>query len=667
MRLSCLLLLAWVLSTGAACAQEADPGSPIARTRAGIIARLTTDLRAAREAVNSSGLSSEAKKALNLRLDTAEKQILNIPTPNPDTFKTIFPLRCARLDYTHAQILSVYGPIMRSRGLPAFFAWKKHRYDYMSPHEVPEAAPEPPSLSIEMLSNEFRADAFLLTNASETAMYATLRIQGIPGSPRPKWLRVAVVPWTDTTSRQRYGSSLPVASALPEAEYFRDRFRAVLPAGMTTKVWLTVDSVFLKSGDYRGSVLVEGAGKSIRLPFRVRVSSIKMERPRLSLGMWDLESQYLPVNRYSEIELGADPNSDFRKLLRSGIDIMKSHFLDSPWANLEALPWPEADAFDADGKLKNPLDFTALNEWVALWPDARNYLVFANVAHRRQLGGAQMGTPEFNSRVGAWATAIAKRARLLGLKPKQLALCLVDEPDTDEQSDILIAWTRAIKSVTSEIAIFTDARWRPETGKWEEAIPLADIVCPTADAYQFGEPEGRSYWAERRGAGQKLRFYNCGDPIRVYDPYLYYRLMGWLAFREGAVGIGWWSFYDMRGAPTSWNEYPANSAPYCPAFRGTTDYTDSIHWQAVREGIEDYEYMAMLRDAAARVKDAGLKARAEALIAQATSAVLADGGVEYRYWNQKSGLTSAETDHTLADKYRLKALALLEMMHSGRR
>jgi len=470
------------------------------------------------------------------------------------------------------------------------------------------------------------------------------------------------VPWTDTSPRQGYGSSLPVASALPDAEYSKGSFRIVLPAGITSKIWLTVDSSSLKPGDYRGSVLVDGVAKTIRLPFRVRVSPVKMQRPRLSLGMWDMESQYVPVNRQSERELGPDSNSDLRKLIKSGIGMMTSHFVDSPWANLEVLPWPEADAFDADSKLNNPLDFTSLDDWVQLWPNARNYMVFANVAQRRQLGGAQMGTPEFNSRVGTWAKAIAEHSRALGLKPKQLALCLIDEPETDEQSDIVIAWTRTIKAATSEIAIFTDARWQSEPGRWKEAIPLADIVSPTADAYQYGKPEGRTYWAERRAAGQKLRFYNCGSPIRIYDPYIYYRLMAWLAFKEGAVGIGWWSFCDMRGAPTSWNEYPANSAPYCPAFRGTTDYTDSIQWQGVREGIEDYEYLAMLRDAASRTRNAGLKAKSQALLTQATSAVLADGGVEYRYWNQKSGLTSAETNHTQADTYRLKALALLEKM-----
>jgi hypothetical protein len=49
----------------------------------------------------------------------------------PATFRTTFPL-----NDTHAAILAAHAPVIHAQGLPAFFAWRKHRYDPLSPHEV---------------------------------------------------------------------------------------------------------------------------------------------------------------------------------------------------------------------------------------------------------------------------------------------------------------------------------------------------------------------------------------------------------------------------------------------------------------------------------------------------------------------------------------------------
>ncbi len=74
----------------------------------------------------------------------------------------------------------------------------------------------------------------------------------------------------------------------------------------------------------------------------------------------------------------------------------------------------------------------------------------------------------------------------------------------------------------------------------------------------------------------------------------------------------------------------------------------------MREGIQDYEYLAMLRDAASRPANARLRAQAEALLAEAPAAVIGDYRSSYD-WKQ-------ESDRTQADRYRLRVLALLEKM-----
>jgi hypothetical protein len=93
---------------------------------------------------------------------------------------------------------------------------------------------------------------------------------------------------------------------------------------------------------------------------------------------------------------------------------------------------------------------------------------------------------------------------------------------------------------------------------------------------------------------------------------------------------------------------------YAPAFIGRQAVTDSVHWQAVREGVEDYEYLAMLRDAAARTPDATRKAEALALVHEAITEV----PKVYTGWFDWDG----DAAHARPDEYRLRMLTLLESL-----
>jgi hypothetical protein len=522
---------------------------------------------------------------------------------------------------------------MRAQGLPEFCAWRKHRYDPMSPHEVPSQLPGVPGLDITMMKGEVRADACLLTNASDRAMDVQIKID-FPDSPHPAGLSVSAVPWTDTVQR------MPVSAALPETAVQNGAFVVSVPAGITNKIWFTVDSTDMNPGTYLGAVIIEAPEYHERLPFRIRVSPIAMGRPRLSLGMWD----------YTD---GPGAYGVTEKNMQAAIALERSHGVDSPWAKASALPWPSATEFDEEGNLRTALSFAAFDEWVQRWPDARNYLVFAAVG--RSFAGAGIDAPEFAPRVGSWARALAQHMRDLKLDASQLGLLLVDEPSTDEQDATIVAWATAIKAGAPELTLFQDPCWvQPGQAKLQEAITLADIVCPQLAIFHSGGPSAIQYYEQRRDAGQRLWFYQCAGPARVFDPSRYHRLTAWHAFRHGASGIGFWAFGDTGGGASSWNEYAGTRTAFTPAFIGVDQVTDGIHWQAVREGIEDYEYLSMLRDAASRTENSGLRAEAERLLHEAPEAVIG----QYRpEWAWVPGIDRAQPDI-----YRLRVLALLERM-----
>jgi hypothetical protein len=595
-------------------------------TRTGIFRRLSLDMRAAQAAVEQSRLAPATKAELQTRLQSLAARIFDVAEPDPTTFRAVFPL-----NDTHAAIMAIHAAVMRSQGLPEFFVWRKHRYDPLSPHEVPNSPPPVPQLDITMMKGEVRADACLLTNASDRTVDVQIKMDFTD----PQILSgfaVSAVPWTDTVQR------VPVAAALPNTTLQQGAFVVTIPAGVTSKLWFTVDSANMVPGTFEGALTVAAPGYQERVPFNIRVSRVAMERPRLSLGMWD----------YTD---GAGAYGITEKNMQAAIALERSHGVDSPWAKSGVLPWPAATDFVATGKLQAALSFRELDAWVQRWPGARNYLVFAAVG--RSFAGADMDSPEFAPRVASWAAALAQHMRDLQLDPRQLGLLLVDEPSTDEQDATIVGWAKAIKTGSPELTIFQDPCWaHPEQAKLQEAITLADIVCPQLAIFHQGGPSAQQFYEQGRNAGQRLWFYQCSGPVRTFDPSRYYRLTAWHAFRHGATGMGFWAFGDTGGGTSSWNEYAGTRTAFAPAFIGATDVTDGIHWQAVREGIEDYEYLCMLKDAASRTTHPEWRAAAERLLQEAPEVVIGDYRPE---WAWAPGI-----DRALPDLYRLRVLELLE-------
>ena len=78
--------------------------------------------------------------------------------------------------------------------------------------------------------------------------------------------------------------------------------------------------------------------------------------------------------------------------------------------------------------------------------------------------------------------------------------------------------------------------------------------------------------------------------------------------------------------------------------------------EALRESVEDYEYLVMLRAAVARVQAAGRSdsavARAETVLAEGVRSVLAAEGVDKLRWDEPK-------DRTLADAVRVQVLEAL--------
>jgi len=594
--------------------------------------RLRTDLADARKAIEAAQLPDADRATLLVRTDELALAIESLPPTVPEGFQTILPF-----SNLHANIYALNAAVLRSQGLNGLVAWACNRYDPLAPTQGPDVPPEgAPALRVDMISGEYRAEVFNLSNATDNPIAATVSVTGLPGGDNPDWVTVREVLFTDTRTRS------PIAAALPDAEPVAGGFAIDIPAGMTRQVWLAFRPTDVPAGEHVGQVTVTASGQAdIAMPLTVKVYPFAFpDRPTLSLGGWD----YMDGGGM----YGITPAN-----MTPVIEALREYYVDTPWATRGTQP--SGGEYDADGRLTNELDFELWDRWIGRWPDARNYAVFLRVGdHFRD---EPQGTPRFDRMVGEWITAWVEHMADQGLEAGRLMLLTVDEPTKPEQTVTMIAWGRAIRASQPGVTLFEDTRFKEPWNENPELFELCDVLCPNAYILDRCPERERQFYLDQQAAGRKLWLYQCSGPGKGLDPYAYHRGEPWQAIRYGALGCGYWAFGSSGGSgATSWNAYAQSEMEYSPLFIGADSVTNGKHMEGIREGVQDYEYFVMLRARIAELKAAGVNApaltRAEALLADGPLRVTTPIAAEGIGWG-------ADRDRTLMDQVRVEVLDAL--------
>jgi hypothetical protein len=337
------------------------------------------------------------------------------------------------------------------------------------------------------------------------------------------------------------------------------------------------------------------------------------------------------------------------------IEIMTANYVDTPWASSGVAP--SGMAFDDTGKMTKQPSFEAWDEWTAKWPGARLYAVF--VAVRDSFNGEQMGTPRFNTMVGEWMNAWVNHLQQQNLQPEQLVLLLYDEPHDQAGTDIIVNWAQAVNAAQPRVTLFEDPTYRDPTEFADSPMwNLVDVICPNLPMW-LGAPQSfRDFYLAQQQAGKEMWFYSCSGPSKLLDPVTYHRSQFWHAARYNFNGSFYWAFADEAGA-SSWNAYLQKRAQYSPLFIDENSVTDAKHMAAIREGAQDYEYFAMLRQRVAELEQKGVNSplvgQARQLLAQGPERATANITAGNIVWTE-------DKDRGLMDQVRLEVLEMLERL-----
>jgi hypothetical protein len=228
---------------------------------------------------------------------------------------------------------------------------------------------------------------------------------------------------------------------------------------------------------------------------------------------------------------------------------------------------------------------------------------------------------------------------------------------------IILAWAKAIRAADTGIRVWEDPTYHDMTKANQDMVAACHVLCPNRQIFLSANDDYRAYFAEQRNKGAELQFYSCSGPVRLMDPYAYHRLQAWTCWQSGATATYFWAFGDTGGAP-AWNEYAAKGSAYTPLFLGADSVTAGKHMEACREGVEDFEYLAMLHDAVdaavAKGSSSDTVTRARNALAELPNRVCASGITKSFGWRDEN------VDRSVADKARREILDLLAALQEGK-
>ncbi len=610
-----------------------DPKAYYARhcVRSGVAARMRADLNtivSQAESSQSPTLLTQVKSAA----DVLRTRIPDYAAKFPDSQRTILPYKGL-----HEEILSLNSSVLRSSGLTAPVVWQSNRWDPLAISSLPSADAKINEVSLDLMRGEVRGESFNITNPHEKPLEINLTLSDVPGNLN---VELREVLFTDTRSRE------PIAAALRHVKPNNTGARRIsVPAGCTRQVWIACRRPRGDAGITRGMINLtasEGSFK-MKIPLTINLRNIDFpEHPALHVGGWDYTQG--GANYYKA------PGN-----LKSNLALMRDMYVDSPWATRAV--FPKGAKFNAAGQLENAadLDFTSWDAWVERWHGARNYCVFFSVGS--SFHGEKMGTPRFNTMVGSWLTAWVNHLKSQALKPEQLVILLLDEPHSLEQDQIIITWAAAVKAADQGVVLFEDPTYSDPTKGDPAMFAASDILCPNTPMMVANGKAFEDFYLRQKQQGKTLWLYSCSGPAKNLDPITYHRAQAWRAFQIGAEASFFWAFGCGGGIGDSWHAYKQHYSEYSPYFVGPDSVMEGKHSEAVREGVQDYELLQMLRSRAERVRKSGGDARwlkqADHLLTEGVAEVLKSVTTQNFAWK-------AQKDRATIDLIRIQVMDALE-------
>ncbi len=392
------------------------------------------------------------------------------------------------------------------------------------------------------------------------------------------------------------------------------RFRAVpfdLPAGETHGFLVDLYApVETPPGDYRGVYRVTcDDGRSCEVPVTLTVWNFTLPRIPTLVTAFGSPAQRMRDWYRQRAEVGKDTEpSDWPAVETQCTQLLSEHHFNAvpPIEMLRPVP-------QGDGSFQIPAEqVRALREFVD-----RYHVNALAIPHPSSVIEAPQADGDH---LHAWLRAFDRVAKDLDRPQIVFYVYLKDEPNTREHYEYVRLWGRAIREAKSIVQVMVVEQTWTEPGNggadsaWGDLYGAVDIWCPLFSLHRQDSA------ASRLALGETVWAYTAlcqGQPTpwwHIDYPLLHYRVPAWMAWRDRMKGLLYWGgmsywletddpwqcvpTYTGRGTPQQVGggiRFNGEGSLVYPArVVGYDGIVPTIRLKALRDAIEDYEYLAML-------------------------------------------------------------------------
>jgi len=409
---------------------------------------------------------------------------------------------------------------------------------------------------------------------------------------KPGWYPDALIPFRHPLT----GEPLPQA-----------RLAAVpfdLPPGETHGFWVDVGvPADARPGEYKGvcRVTAEGAAP-VEVPLTLTVWDFAL--PRVSTLQTCLGSPAARVRGYyrDRAKAGKEKEpSDWAAVDAQCAEMLSQHRINA--TPTSETMWPKEQP---DGSFRlAPEQAAALKEFVG-----RYHVNALLVPHPDNF----IKDPDKDrEKLRAWLKGWDRAAAELGRPDIIFYTYLLDEPNDEKAYRYVQKWGKAIREAGSVVKVLVVEQTWTQDPAWGDLYGAVDIWCPL---FSLFKPESA---AKRQALGETVWTYTALCQLEptpwwhIDFPLLNYRAPAWIAWRFRMRGLLYWGdmvYWNQVDDPWTdpktysqgkdgkgpiWNGegtlvYPGRAAGY-------DGIAPSLRLKALRDAIEDYEYLAILERA----------------------------------------------------------------------
>jgi len=353
-----------------------------------------------------------------------------------------------------------------------------------------------------------------------------------------------------------------------------------IPQGRTQEYWVTLKAgVDATPGDYRGIITIKPQfGHHTQIPIHVRVLPLRLSDTNIQYGMMMTYAFYeLDNNIWTEKEKalikqrGLEIYKDFRE---HGMTMIYPHSYFYLKFDLDGQPILQGlkTSLEAYKRLEFPGPFC----WYL-----GHLLQTAKPFHPGSI--ENYDTEVAKTRLRKLLNLFEAMSNELGILKKKLTVQLVDEPDDPNR----ISAGKELNSIARQMGFKILV-----TGKW----PESDVICT-------GIPQDDREAVRLRQIGKQWWIYPGSALVSKNLSYTRY-VFGFGAWRWEVDGVVPWTFQMSQGC--NGNPFTVLDGPeVMVAYPGINGPIPTPTWEVIRDGINDYKYIYLLKRLISAAKGRG--------------------------------------------------------------